>query len=153
MNWNIILFLYNIDFGGQNATGSNNHTSAINTNTEADTQTEHQDETSDMYTNRMSEDTTRLHFGRSPNDTRMQTSRYCLYNSFFIITILQWYNLMVSCSYIGNNYFLIFKGIEHHHPDDKQKEVQVIIIIRFLVALYQEIPLTDQLRTHYCLQT
>merc|ERR1712223_783519 len=52
-----------VDFGGQNATGSNNHTSAINTNTEADTQTEHQDETSDMYTNRMSEDTTRLHLG------------------------------------------------------------------------------------------
>ena len=74
--------MYNIDFGGQNATGSNNHTSAINTNTEADTQTEHQDETSDMYTNRMSEDTTRLHFGRSPNETRMQTSRYGLYNTF-----------------------------------------------------------------------
>ena len=68
---------------------------------------------------------------------------------------LPYYNgiILVSCSYIGNNYFLIFKGIEHHHPNDKQKEVQVIIIIRFLVALYQEIPLTDQLRTHYCLQT
>ena len=67
---------------------------------------------------------------------------------------LPYYNgIIFSCSYIGNNYFLIFKGIEHHHPDDKQKEVQVIIIIRFLVALYQEIPLTDQLRTHYCLQT
>ena len=78
------MFIYDIDFGGQNATGSNNHTSAINTNTEADTQTEHQDETSDMYTNRMSEDTTRLHFGRSPNETRMQTSRYGLYNTLKI---------------------------------------------------------------------
>ena len=76
------MFLYDIDFGGQNATGSINQTSAINTNTEADTQMEHQDETSDMYTNRMSEDTNRLHFGRSPNDSRMQTSRYGLYNQF-----------------------------------------------------------------------
>ena len=75
--------LYDIDFGGQNATGSNNNTSAISTNTEStDTQTEHHDDTSEMYTNRMSEDTTRLHFGRSPNETRMQTSRYGLYNQF-----------------------------------------------------------------------
>ena len=83
------MFLYDIDFGGQNATGSINQTSAINTNTEADTEMEHQDETSDMYTNRMSEDTNRLHFGRSPNETRMQTSRYGLYNTFVIINIIQ----------------------------------------------------------------
>ena len=82
--------MYYIDFGGQNATGSTNNTSAISTNTEStDTQTEHHDDTSEMYTNRMSEDTTRLHFGRSPNDTRMQTSRYDLYNTLFIIKILQ----------------------------------------------------------------
>ena len=76
------MFLYDIDFGGQNATGSNNNTSTISTNTEADTQTEHHDDTTEMYTNRLSEDTTRLHFGRSPNETRMQTSRYGLYNTF-----------------------------------------------------------------------
>ena len=75
--------LYDIDFGGQNSTGSNNNTSAISTNIESnDTHTEQHDDTSEMYTNRMSEDTTRLHFGRSPNETRMQTSRYGLYNTF-----------------------------------------------------------------------
>ena len=60
---------------------------------------------------------------------------------------------MGSCPYIGNNYFLIFKGIEHHHPSDKQMELQGIFIIRFQVVLYQEIPRTDQLLTHYCPQT
>ena len=73
--------MYDIDFGGQNATGSNNHTSAINTNTEADTQMENPDDTSEVNTNRMSEDTNRLHFGRSPNEARMQTARYGLYNT------------------------------------------------------------------------
>ena len=75
--------LLDIDFGGQNATGSNDSTSALSTNTESTgTHTEQHDDTSEMYTNRMSEDTTRLHFGRSPNETRMQTSRYGLYNQF-----------------------------------------------------------------------
>ena len=97
--------LYDIDFGGQIATGSNDSTSALSTNTESTgTHTEQHDDTSEMYTNRMSEDTTRLHFGRSPNETRMQTSRYGLYNQF------KRHKKCFCCSCTGNNYFVTLKG-------------------------------------------
>ena len=105
-----VFLLYDIDFGGQNATSYNNNTSAISTNAEStDTQTEHHDDTSEMYTNRMSEDTTRLHFGRSPNETRMQTSRYVLCSTFkkYITRLMISKN---SCSFIIKNYFVILKG-------------------------------------------
>jgi hypothetical protein len=108
-----------VDFWGQNATGSNNNTSAISTNTEStDTQTEQ-------------------------HDIRVR----CIQIECQKIQpdcILDVHQMRQECKHLG---------IGHHHPSDKQKEVQVIFIIPFLVVLYQEIPLTDQLLTHYCPQT